>query len=206
MMPPAWTTTPGPVLALSLVSIPMIVADWPYRGGGGDELVALAKMHEELRYRPFPVRPAWGRRAAYAFFAGGHACKPSFSASMLTSIALLLRLKPAFPVVALLGGACWVDPHLLTSLRALNVRIVRAPPLLDNVTCVGTPLGPDGSQTVGQGYFAGSYGVLGIWSLSEYDAVLYLDRWTLRGGLCCGVPHKQHCTNSVPPQASASHD
>ena len=88
-----------------------------------------------------------------------------------------LQFARLFPVVAMLGEACWREERLVTLLRELGATPLLVPELRD-VRCSGRRYGPDSrplAWNASTSYFDATYTILAAWNLTQYRAVLVLD-------------------------------
>ena len=108
-----------------------------------------------------------GGKAAYVYGLVGSACADRHRLSLLTGISVLLATEPVFPVVVMLvGPAAQQDGWLVTQLHALGVKTL-------NVTAVtGAQCAKPNARSA---YFLPTYSLFAAWSLTAFDAVLYLD-------------------------------
>ena len=125
---------------------------------------------------PAHARPATAGDAAYSFALFG-ACGASSELTLLTAVSLLLRTRPIFPVLSLLGETCWAKSALRRRLERLGAVPVLVPEIQD-VRCAGRRFGPDSKPLPTdqkQSYFDATYSILSVWNLTAYRAVLALD-------------------------------
>ena len=105
------------------------------------------------------------QHATYVFGLVG-ACSKDHSATMLAAISLLQRTAPKFPVNAMLSEAPAGYTSLLHQLAVMGVGVINVTSIMD-VNCSNP-----NERTL---YFFPTYTIFRIWSLVQYDAVLYLD-------------------------------
>merc|ERR1719223_294230 len=130
---------------------------------------------------------------AYAYWLGG-ACGASHQLQLVASLRSLLRSRPIFPVLVLLGSACFESKPLMEELDLLRVHTrrsigipgvrckkMRLPPstqlyarpahLVDSARGSGFGIQPSATAS----YFDATWSVLEIWNQTQYDALLYMD-------------------------------
>ena len=112
-------------------------------------------------------------RAAYAFALFGTPRAEQLSASearaaksLLTSVAMLQRTSPRFPVVLLASPEWQAVAALMRRLEQLCVTPIH-PPSIGQPRCTGKKLRWETLSL--------TYGKLGIWGLEQYASVLILD-------------------------------
>ena len=129
-----------------------------------------------LSHAAGPVRHASLNDAAYALSLFGE-CEPPAQIQLLTALAVLMKTRPIFPVVAALGERCAASKSLVAALRSEGALPV-AVPEVKGVKCNGRRYGPDSkvlAANATSSYFDATYTILAAWNLTQYRAVLILD-------------------------------
>jgi len=118
-------------------------------------------------------------RAAYAFGILG-SCSLQLQAQAHTSISLLQRTRPSYPVLALLSTNCSAAAPLHAELRRMGVHVLEVPSELSSIArrrCEARSKPLDARlDRRSSGYsYATIYDKLAIWNLTQYSAVMFLD-------------------------------